>query len=239
MPPRLVIVRLVHDQCTISLDIFRWLLAPTRLPPGNCKSSLARDSGRRSVAGCWLGPFCSVARSLLHPAHPDRSRTASSTSLLAKTAVLPSWIGRAFDYALWRTCYTEALAVGSLPPRVEILASDRDAGAIHIAQSNAERANVLADIQFSCRAFSTIEPPAGTARYVTNPPYGVRVSPSHDLPAIFIPTWEMSCARFVPTGKPVSCAPVTTWQDTRVCNLIEPAPLINGGIPVKFFMGKV
>ena len=64
-------------------------------------------------------------------------------------------------------------ADNALPP---IQASDRDAGAIKMAQANAERAGVADGIEFTCRAVSAIQPPQGPGWVVTNPPYGLRVS---------------------------------------------------------------
>ncbi|HMD89240.1 MAG TPA: hypothetical protein VKF38_08755, partial [Anaerolineaceae bacterium] len=145
------------------------------------------------------------------------------------------WPG--FDSKLWQTHYAEALAGEQSNPNL-ILASDRDAGAIRIAQANAERANVQADIQFSCRAFSAIEPPPGPGWILTNPPYGVRVSPSHDLRDLYThlgdvlrslcPGWQIG----------ILCASDYLAGHTRL-QFDRTLPLVNGGIPVKFFIGKV
>ncbi|MCB0316690.1 MAG: class I SAM-dependent RNA methyltransferase, partial [Calditrichaeota bacterium] len=54
-------------------------------------------------------------------------------------------------------------------------------GAIDAAIANAERAGVGDAIDFSCRAFSAIEPLPGPGWIVTNPPYGKRVSEGQDL----------------------------------------------------------
>jgi len=77
-----------------------------------------------------------------------------------------------------------------------ILASDRDAGAIRTAQANAERAGVINNIQFSCQAFSNINPPENTGWIVSNPPYGIRVSAMHDLRNLLL-NWVMSSKKFV------------------------------------------
>jgi putative N6-adenine-specific DNA methylase len=63
----------------------------------------------------------------------------------------------------------------------EIIASDRDAGAIQAAHANAERAGVADCIEFSRKAVSAIDPPAGPGWVVTNPPYGVRLKKMNDL----------------------------------------------------------
>src|SRR4030042_1131576 len=63
----------------------------------------------------------------------------------------------------------------------EIIASDRDAGAIQAARANAERAGVADCIEFSRKAISAIDPPPGLGWVVTNPPYGVRLKKTDDL----------------------------------------------------------
>jgi putative N6-adenine-specific DNA methylase len=64
---------------------------------------------------------------------------------------------------------------------VQILASDRDAGAIAAAQGNAERAGVASMIEFICRPVSALAPPPVPGWLVSNPPYGLRVSANRDL----------------------------------------------------------
>ncbi len=62
---------------------------------------------------------------------------------------------------------------------VPILASDRDAGAIEAARTNAERAGVADDVTITRQAVSAVTPPAGwqgaPGLLLTNPPYGVRI----------------------------------------------------------------
>jgi len=64
---------------------------------------------------------------------------------------------------------------------VPILGSDRDAGAIEAAASNAARAGVGEDVRLEVRPLSAIEAPGGTGLLVANPPYGVRVGESDAL----------------------------------------------------------
>jgi putative N6-adenine-specific DNA methylase len=62
-----------------------------------------------------------------------------------------------------------------------IVASDRDAGAIVAAKSNAERAGVSNDIQIEQRPVSAAEFPNEPGWIVTNPPYGLRVGEAAPL----------------------------------------------------------
>jgi putative N6-adenine-specific DNA methylase len=238
MLPRLVVVRLVHDQCTISLDTSGELLHRRGYRLETAKAPLRETlAAGLLLASGWDGasplidPFCGSGTIPIEAALLARRIAPGKNRHFA----FMDW--PTFDSHLWQTLYAEAIA-GKQPAAGQILASDRDAGAIRIAQSNAERAGVLADIQFSCCAFSAIEPPAGPGWIVTNPPYGVRVSPTHDLRDLYThlgdvlrslcPTWQ--------TG--ILCASEYLTGHTRL-HFDQILPLVNGGIPVKFFMGRL
>jgi putative N6-adenine-specific DNA methylase len=86
-----------------------------------------------------------------------------------------------FDAGAWRA--VRARAAGEILPRAPavIQGSDRDAGAIAAAASNAERAGVAGDVTLVQVPLSKCAPPPGYGLLVTNPPYGVRVSEGADL----------------------------------------------------------
>lgn len=137
----------------------------------------------------------------------------------------------------WHSLLNEA---GSLerPAPGMIQASDRDAGAIRISQANAERAGVLDAIEFSHRAVSAVQPPRGPGWVVTNPPYGLRVSRGNDLRNLYAqfgnvlrtlaPRWRF--------GVLSSSEFLMGHAHLQVENTL---PLVNGGLKVKFFTGKV
>ena len=185
MLPRLVVVRLVNDQCIISLDTSGELLHRRghRLETAKAPLRETLAAGLLLAAG-WddtsplIDPFCGSGTIAIEAALMARHIAPGKDRHYA----FMDW--PAFDLHLWQTIYAEASAA-ELPAAGQILASDGDTGAIRIAQANAERAGVLADIQFSCRSFSAIEPPAGPGWIVTNSPYGVRVSPTHDLRVLY------------------------------------------------------
>ena len=238
MLPRLVIVRLVHDQCTISLDTSGELLHRRGYRLETAKAPLRETlaAGLLLAAG-WditaplMDPFCGSGTI------PIEAALMASRIAPGKNRHFAFMDWPDFDSKLWQTCYAEALA-GEVPIAGPILASDRDAGAIRIAQANAERANLLAYIQFSCRAFSAIEPPAGPGWIVTNPPYGVRVSPSHDLRNLYTHLGDVLRALCPGWQIGILCASDFLAGHTRL-QFDRTLPLVNGGIPVKFFIGKV
>lgn len=89
------------------------------------------------------------------------------------------WPG--FDASVWREVRGEAEA--QILPRAPapIRGSDRDAGAVTTAKSNAERAGVGDDIEWSQVAISSAVPPGAAGWLVANPPYGVRVGEARTL----------------------------------------------------------
>ncbi|MDP2994193.1 MAG: hypothetical protein Q8N46_03615, partial [Anaerolineales bacterium] len=147
------------------------------------------------------------------------------------------WPG--FDSQQWETVRSEAIPLHpsyfTHPP---LLASDRDAGAIKMAQANAERAEVADSIEFKCQAVSSITPPPERGWVVTNPPYGLRLSEGKDLRNLYAqfgnvlrqkcPGWNLS----VLCSDPALLGQMQVKLDTSLA-------LVNGGIRVRLGRGKV
>jgi len=180
-PPALILVRLVNNQCTISLDTSGAHLHRRGYRQAVAKAPLRETlaAGLLMAAG-WdgssllLDPFCGSgtipieAAMMAQRLAPGRSRRFG----------FMAWPD--FNKALWKKLADQA--EGQKQPVMPVIqASDRDAGAVKMAQANAERAGVLAAIEFSHRAISAIQPPSNPGFVVTNPPYGVRVRSGHDL----------------------------------------------------------
>ena len=118
------------------------------------------------------------------------------------------------------------------------MASDRDAGAVRIAQSNAERAGVAEYIQFENHAVSGIHPPQKKGWIVTNPPYGERISTGKDLRNLYAqfgnvlrqhcPNWQVA----VLCNDPMLLGQIHLQLDTLFSTH-------NGGIKVKLARGTV
>ena len=122
-----------------------------------------------------------------------------------------------------------------IPP---IMGSDRDAGAIRMAQANAERAGVAEQIQFENHALSNIHPPRKAGWVVTNPPYGERISKGADLRNLYAqfgnvlrqhcPGWQVA----VLSNDQMLLGQMHLDLDTSLS-------LRNGGIRVKLARGKI
>jgi len=248
-PPQLVVVRLLHDHCTISVDSSGVLLHRRgyRLATGKAPLRETLAAGILLASG-WnplaseappplLDPFCGSgtipieAALLAHGIAPGRSRRFA----------FMEWPG--YDGGQWAPMVAAADAasrehIARLGGRLRIKGSDRDAGAIEAAQGNAARAGVADAVEFSCRAVSAINPPPEPGWVVSNPPYGVRVAANRDLRNL--------CAQF---GK-VLRAQCPGWHvavlgsDRQLLRQLEiplesGLALVNGGIPVKLAVGVV
>jgi putative N6-adenine-specific DNA methylase len=142
-----------------------------------------------------------------------------------------------FDEKLWQLVRVEATENESVvcPP---VLASDRDAGAVRMAQENAQRAGVADSVQFTCQAVSAIHPPEKPGWVVTNPPYGLRVSEGKDLRNLYAqfgnvlrakcPGWQIA----VLSSDSMLLGQIGEKLDTSLS-------LTNGGVRVRLGRGQV
>lgn len=180
-PAQIVVVRLANDHCTVSIDSSGALLHRRGYRLGTAKAPLRETlAAGMLLASGWeaqsplLDPFCGSGTIPIEAAllalglPPGRERSFA----------FMDWPG--YDPQRWQAVLATStpLAGQAAPP---IQASDRDAGAIRTAQANAERAGVAGAIEFSPRAVSAIRPPPAPGWLVTNPPYGLRLSPNRDL----------------------------------------------------------
>lgn len=173
---QLIIVRLDHDQCTISADS-----SGAHLHQRGYRTSVTEAPMRETLAAAlvlasaWdhrsplLDPFCG-------------SGTIPIEAALIAAGIAPGqhrgfrfmhW--PAHDQSEWRRVHSAALRrakPGSMPI---IRGSDRSAAAIRAATENAGRAGVSGLVHFERTDALRVEPDAPTGWVVSNPPYGVRL----------------------------------------------------------------
>jgi 23S rRNA G2445 N2-methylase RlmL len=147
-----------------------------------------------------------------------------------------------YDPALWDNILKEnSLQMKKLEKesrsRLDILASDRDAGAVQMAQANASRIGVEQQIEFSCRAVSAIEP-AGIGWVVTNPPYGLRVSANKDLRNLYAQFGKVLKSKCLGWQVAILCNDFQLLRSTGL-QLDASLSFVNGGIPVRLARGIV
>jgi putative N6-adenine-specific DNA methylase len=237
-PPQLVVVRLVNDQCTISIDSSGELLHRRGYRLETAKAPLRETlAAGMLLASGWdaqsplLDPFC------------GSGTIAIEAALLARG--VPPGHNRWFAFMDWprfdQTRWQSSLSAWTAsPPDVmpRIQASDRDAGAIRIAQANAERAGVAEWIEFSCRAISAIEPPPEPGWVVTNPPYGIRVSANKDLRNLYAQFGNVLRAHCPGWKLAILCSDLQLLGQIGL-PLDSSFSLINGGVNVRLARGKV
>jgi putative N6-adenine-specific DNA methylase len=237
-PPQLVVVRLVNDQCMVSIDSSGELLHRRGYRQAVAKAPLRETlAAAMLLASNWdtnsplLDPFCGSGTIPIEAAllalgmAPGRNRRFA----------FMGWPG--FDSKSWKAI----LAENVIPARAQmptIQASDRDEGAVRMAQENAERAGVAGYIQFTCRAVSAIEPPVGPGWVVTNPPYGLRVSEGKDLRNLYAQLGNVLRAKCPAWQVAILCNDLALLDQTGI-KLDTSLSLINGGVNVRLAKGRV
>ena len=236
-PAQLIVVRLVHDHCTISVDSSGSLLHRRGYRLASAKAPLRETLAAGAIlASGWdtvsplIDPFCG-------------SGTIPIEAALLAAGVAPGnkrrfafmdWPN--FDPLLWE----ETLGKDKGPTDIgmpRIIASDRDRGAIAMAQANALRAGVADYIEFSSRPISAIEP-CGRGWVVTNPPYGRRVSAKKELRNLYAQFGKVLRAKCLGWHVAVLCSDLRLLHATRI-GLDPTLSLVNGGVGVKLAQGIV
>jgi putative N6-adenine-specific DNA methylase len=238
-PSQLFIVRLNHDECTISADSSGELLHRRGYREASGKAPLRETLGAAMVMSSgWDGrsplvdPFCgsgtiAIEAALLARGIPPGGR---------RDFAFRRW--PAYSEPVWRQLKAEATESSSHGDIGALLASDRDDGVIKMAQENATRAGVASDIEFQSKPISAIELPSGPGVIVTNPPYGIRVGERLALRNLYAQLGNV--LRKKAKGYTLTLLSADNTLDRKVgIPLMEILQTRNGGIPVRFLKGNV
>lgn len=237
---QLFVIRVVNDTFTVSVDSSGALLHQRGYRQAIAKAPLRETlAAAMLMASGWSGatplidPFCG-------------SGTIPIEAALLARRIAPG-LRRRFAFQSWpdavsgvweKLCEQAASQVLPRSP-VAILGSDRDRGAIEAAMANAERAGVAADIEFSVRAMSAVEPPSNaTGLVVTNPPYGVRVGQATKLRDLYARFGQVLRAKFSAWELAVMSANPRLESQLRLA-LRERLRTRNGGIGVRVLTAAV
>ncbi|MHC1784144.1 MAG: class I SAM-dependent RNA methyltransferase [Anaerolineaceae bacterium] len=237
--PQLILIRLVNDICSVSIDTSGSLLhrrgyrletakAPLR---ETLAAGLVLSSGWDRVSP-FIDPFCGSGTIAIEAALIARKVAPGKNRRFA----FMDWPN--YDPAIWKKLLQEASAQELPSCPAPILASDRDEGAVKICQANAERAGVLQDLRVSQRAFSALDAIPGPGWIVTNPPYGVRVSPTKDLRNLYSQLGNVLHSNFVGWHVGMLTSGEFYAGHTRL-PFGKSLQLVNGGLRVEFFTGVV
>ncbi|MFZ6027341.1 MAG: THUMP domain-containing class I SAM-dependent RNA methyltransferase [Chloroflexota bacterium] len=233
-----IVVRLVNDRCVIRMDssgehLHRrgYKLAVAKAPLRETLAAgmlLASGWDRRTP---MLDPFCGSGTIPIEAAlmglniAPGRKRRFQ----------FQRWPG--YDQAAWDKLLQEAESRRGTAP-LKIYASDRDAGAVEMAQANALRAGVAEFVEFSHRAVSSLAPPAGPGWVATNPPYGERISAGKDLRNLYARFGDVLRAHCIDWRVAILCGDEALLRQTRL-RFERKVALENGGIDVLLACGRV
>jgi len=184
--PQRLQVRFFHDVCTVSADSSGELLhrrgwrqavahAPLR---ENLAAAMLLGSGYRGQAPL-VDPMCGSGTLAIEAALLARGAAPG----LARSFAFERWPSHAAKK--WQAMKDEARGKMLARSPVAIVGSDRHAGAIAAARSNAERAGVAEDVVFQVRPLDQLPAESGPGWLVANPPYGVRIGEDSQLVPLY------------------------------------------------------
>jgi putative N6-adenine-specific DNA methylase len=236
----LIVVRLMRDRCTVSVDSSGALLHRRGYRQATAKAPLRETIAAAMLAASeWdsmsplVDPLCG-------------SGTIPIEGALQARQIAPG-AHRRFAMERWPTVApslgerVRAELAERAKPRAEaeIVGSDRDAGAIAAASSNAERAGVSEDIAVAVRSLSAaVFPDAVRGWIVTNPPYGVRVGEADRVRDLWAQLGNV--LRDGARGWRLALlSPDMALERQLRLPLRAVASISNGGIPVRIMIGDV
>jgi len=237
VPAQLFIVRLTHDNCVVSVDSSGELLHRRGYRQAMGKAPLRETLAAAMVIGS--GWDSSVA--LVDPLCGSGT-IAIEAALIARQ--IPPGMNRAFAFQEWPSYdsmkwkATLARSVDRIQPSASvIMGSDRDAGAIQSARSNAERAGVSEIVELDVRAISSVDFPPAPGWVVTNPPYGVRVGERRTLRNLYAQLGKTIRAKA--RGYTIALLSADAMLESALeIPLAEVFRARNGGIPVRLVKGS-
>ncbi|MFN8574052.1 MAG: hypothetical protein U0132_18490 [Gemmatimonadaceae bacterium] len=240
-PAQLLLVRLDHDECTVSIDSSGQLLhqrgyrlAASKAPLRETLAAGAINATLKAQYKAIFDPMCGSGTIPIEVAMLLRRIPPG----LSRTFAFQRWPD--FDQALWERVRGAAEA-GILPSAgIPIIASDRDQGAIKSALDNAKRAGVLGDIVFEAKPISASSAPPNVGRglLLSNPPYGVRVGDRDSLRDLYARFGSVLRERFAGWDLALISADRRLEAQLRV-SLRDVLSFSNGGIPVRLVVGSI
>ena len=237
---QLFVIRAFHDAFTVSIDSSGALLHQRGYRKAIAKAPLRETlAAAMLIASDWdgstplLDPLCGSGTIPIEAALIARRIPPGSTRSFAFQA-WPS-----FEGSRWDALRAEAAAGVLASAGVRIRGSDRDAGAIEAAASNAGRAGVTGDIELSVRAVSSIDDCGqGDGLVATNPPYGVRVGEAVRLRDLYAKLGQVLRTR-CPGWRLALLSANTRLEGELRLPLEERLRTRNGGIPVRLMLSRL
>ncbi len=253
----LIVVRLVHDRVTVSVDSSGaplhqrgWRLDGAAAPLRDTLAAAVVLASGWDRAAPLLDPMCgsgtiAIEAALLAAARPPgRAREFAfqhwpsfAPGTWAAVTAAPSPGGGVTAAPSPSGGVTAAPSPAGATTTAPIAASDRDGAAVAAARANAQRAGVGEAVTFSTAALSSVGPTGDVPGWiVTNPPYGKRIG--GDVRAVFAQLGNVARDRFGGWGVALLVADTAVARATGL-PLRPGLRTVSGGIPVHLLVGRV
>jgi len=235
---QLIIVRLLRDQVSISIDSsgnplylrgYREIVskAPIR---ENLAASIILASGWTPEFPL-IDPFCGsgtipIEAALIAKNHPPG---------LYRDFAFENW--PEFNQSSWQNMRREYIQ-NFVDVTTQIQGSDRNIGSIENARKNAEKAGVNRFIEWKNQSISDVKPYGQPGWIITNPPYGLRISSNKDMRNLYAQFGNILRQKFQSWNVIFLCNSVNLANQTK----LKPKSLLsfsNGGINVQAFFTSV
>ena len=229
-----VLLRIEKDICTFSIDTSGDPLHKRGHKPAVAKAPMRETMAAMFLRDCGfdgtepvLDPMCGSGTFVIEAAeiaaglYPGRSRQFAFENL------------RHFDAEAWGAMHQHETQQDAAP---QFFGSDRNAGAIDAATTNADRAGVVDSTKFQCRSVSEIKPPLGSAGLViTNPPYGARIGDEKRLRSLYGSLGKVLMSRFSGWRVGIITSNQSLARATRL-PLLPNGPVVDhGGTKVRLY----
>ncbi|MDQ3083131.1 MAG: class I SAM-dependent RNA methyltransferase, partial [Gemmatimonadota bacterium] len=233
---QLFVVRLSHDECTISADSSGALLHRRGYRQATAKAPLRETLAAAMLAGSgWeptapiVDPMCGAGTIPIEAAMIARGMAPGSERRFS----FERWPDH--DPGRWKKDVDEARDAALPRSPAPIIASDRDVGAIEATAANAKRAGVAGDLEISEASVSGATYPQPPGWIVTNPPYGLRLGETGPLMNLY-----SQLGHIVREGAPDYSLAMLSADKTLDSQLRLKAEEVfkttNGGIPVRLIL---
>ena len=237
---QLFVVRLDHDECTISADASGanlhqrgYRLAVTQAPLRETLAAAMLLASRWDGSTRLVDPFCGSGTIPIEAAMIAR-RLAPGRGRRFRFMEWPDYNG-----LLWNDVVARARERELPRAAAPIVGTDRSGWAMRAAKSNAARAGVADDVVFERQEATQLAVPPGPRGWiVTNPPYGVRLGKRDELRDLYTRFGTVLRAHFATWHVGILSTDRRLDAQVRV-PLLERFTTSNGGIRVHFLVGLV
>ena len=233
-----IMVRIEDDLVTISIDTTGESLHKRGFKEGVAKAPMRETMAAMFMRQCGysgtepvLDPMCGSGTFVIEAAeialglNPGRERNFAFEQLPG------------FDAAAWSKLRASASTRATTQ---RFFGSDRDAGAIRMAQENAARAGVADLTQFTQQSIEDLTPPAGPPGLViVNPPYGTRIGQKGPLIGVHRTLGTVLKTRFTGWRVGIITADKQLAQATGLSFEPPLPPVLHGGIRVGLYRASL